>query len=121
MKLGTAAAFLLASGALCAQNEEEVKREFLSKVHTALALKPGAVVADVGSGDDPFHAISISNGVGATGRVVCVDIRQEALDKLKRNLPPGTQNIEVHLGKPDDPVLSRSTFDAVLISNAYHE
>lgn len=108
MKLGTAAVLLLVSGALWAQ-DEDVKRKLFSEVHTALSLKPGAVVADVGSGDDPRHAISISNLVGTAGRVVCVDIKQDALDKLKKSLPAGTRNIEVHLGKPDNPMLPRST------------
>jgi ubiquinone/menaquinone biosynthesis C-methylase UbiE len=110
----------LASCALWEQ-DEEIKEKFFSEVHAALALKPGAVVADIGSGDDSRLALSVSSVVGADGRVVCVDIKQEVLDKLKKNLPLGTRNVEVHLGKPDDPMLPRSSFDAVLISNAYHE
>jgi ubiquinone/menaquinone biosynthesis C-methylase UbiE len=119
MKRGTAV-FLLTFGALWAQ-DEEVKRKLFAEVHTALALRPGAVVADVGTGDNPLHPVSIATAVGTAGRVVCVDIKQKALDKLKQHLPPGTGNIEALLGKPDDPLLPRSTFDAVLISNAYHE
>jgi hypothetical protein len=38
--------------ALWAQ-DDEAKRRFFSDVHAALVLKPGAVVADVGSGDEP--------------------------------------------------------------------
>ncbi len=120
MKLGIAAALLLISTALRAQTEEAMQK-FYSGVHAALALKPGAVVADIGSGDDPEHAIRIAAAIGPNGKVVCVDIKQAALDKLKQKLPASVQNIELHLGKPDDPLLPKNAFDAVLISNAYHE
>jgi len=121
MKLpATAALLLLASATLCGQ-DAETKRKFFSDVHTALALKPGAIVADIGSGDDPMHALGILGVVGETGRVVCVDINQEALDKLRAKVPAQNRNIEFHLGKPDDPLLNRASLDAVLISNAYHE
>ena len=120
MKLSIAAISLLVCNPLGAQTDELI-RKFYSDIHTALALKPGFVVADAGSGDDPAHAVRIAGVTGATARVVCVDINQGALDKLKRNLPAGIQNIEVHLGKPDYPLLTLATFDAILISNAYHE
>src|SRR5260370_16657040 len=101
--------------------DEAVQRKFFSDVHQALALKPGDIVADVGTGDDPLHPIRIASLVGASGRVVCVDIDQNALDKLRKSLPADIRNIEVHLGKTNDPLLAAASFDAVLISNAYHE
>lgn len=120
MRLTALAVSLLAYGALYGQ-DEAIERKFFSDVHQALALKPGTVVADVGTGDDPLHPLRIASAVGPSGRVVCVDIDQKALDKLRKHLPADSTNIEVQLGKPNDPLLPAASFDAVLISNAYHE
>lgn len=102
MRLNALATLLLACAVLCGQ-DETVQRKFFADVHQALALKPGDVVADIGTGDDPLHALRIANVVGPTGRIVCVDIDQKALDKLKRNLPADTTNIQIQLGKANDP------------------
>ncbi len=120
MKLLTCGVFLLAWATLSGQTEA-VQRKFFSDVHEALALKAGSVVADVGTGDNPLHPLRMAEIVGLTGRVVCIDIDQKVLDKLKRNLPPGAANIEVQLGKAGDPLLPENSFDAVLVSNTYHE
>ncbi|HXB67399.1 MAG TPA: methyltransferase domain-containing protein [Candidatus Acidoferrales bacterium] len=120
MKVNVLAVLLLACSALIGQ-DEAIQRKFFSDVHQALALKPGAVVADVGTGDDPLHPLRIANAVGPGGRVVCVDIDQKALDKLRKSLPADTTNIEIHLGRANDPLLPSASFDSVLISNAYHE
>src|SRR5204862_17453 len=88
----------------------------------ALALKEGAVVADIGTGDDPFHPLHIYKAVGSSGKVLCVDIDEKALEQLKGKLKEkGATNVETRLGKPDDPMLPANSVDAVLISNAYHE
>ena len=103
------------------QTEQEYRR-FVAHVQDALALKPGAAVADIGTGDDPFHPLHISKAVGESGKVICVDIDEKALDKLRRKLEEnGVKNIQTQLGKPDDPMLPANSMDAVLISNAYHE
>src|SRR5258708_26367089 len=120
MRFNALAVSLLACSALIAQ-DQVVHRKFFSDVHKALALKPGDIVADVGTGDDPLHPLRIANVVGASGRVVCVDIDHKALDKLRKSLPANTTNIEVQLGKTNDPLLPAASFDAVLISHAYHE
>lgn len=120
MRVNALAASLLVCSGLLGQ-DEAIQRKFFSDVHQALDLKPGGVVADVGTGDDPLHPLRIANAVGPRGRVVCVDIDQKALDKLRKRLPADTTNIEIHLGNANDPLLPVATFDAVLISNAYHE
>jgi ubiquinone/menaquinone biosynthesis C-methylase UbiE len=103
------------------QTEQEYRR-FVAHVQNALALKPGAAVADIGTGDSPYHPLHIAKAVGSSGKVLCVDISEKALEQLKGKLKEkGAANVETHLGKPDDPLLSVNAFDAVLISNAYHE
>jgi ubiquinone/menaquinone biosynthesis C-methylase UbiE len=120
MKTGAGFLSLLALSGLVAQ-DAAVQQKFFSEVHQALQLKPGSVVADIGTGDDPLHPLRMASVVGPSGRVLCIDIDQKALDKLKRNLPPGTANIEVRVGTTDDPMLGSGSVDAVLVSYAYHE
>src|SRR5260370_21117248 len=120
MRFKASALSLLACSGLFGQ-DEALQHKFFSDVHQALALKPSAVVADVGTGDDPLHPLRIARAVGASGRVVCVDINQKALDQLRKSLPADAANVEVQLGKANDPLLPAASFDAVLISNAYHE
>jgi ubiquinone/menaquinone biosynthesis C-methylase UbiE len=120
MLLRLAAAISAMSFSLVAQNDA-LTQKFFADVTAALALREGSIIADVGAGDNPRNALGMAKVIGATGRVVCVDVSQQALEKLKAQLPQGTTNIEVQLGNRDDPLLPPATFDAVLISNAYHE
>ena len=101
---------------------DERYRQFITYIHNALALKPGAVVADIGTGDSPEHPLHLSRAVGESGKVICVDINQKALDTLRRKLDESAvSNVQTLLGKVDDPLLPRKGIDAVLISFAYHE
>jgi ubiquinone/menaquinone biosynthesis C-methylase UbiE len=101
---------------------EEQNRRYLLQVQSALGLHAGATVADIGTGDDPYHPFHISKVVGDSGNVLCVDISEKALERLNGKLKKnGATNIKTQLGKPDDPLLPDSAFDAVLISLAYHE
>lgn len=85
-------------------------------------LKPGSFAADVGSGDSPDHPQRISKAIGPSGKLVCEDIDPSALRKLEAKLKAGgISNVEFVAGAPDDPRLPAHTFDAILISNAYHE
>jgi ubiquinone/menaquinone biosynthesis C-methylase UbiE len=112
---------LLAVSLGLGQTQEEYRR-YVTHVQNALALKPGAAVADIGTGDDPLHPLHISKAVGESGKVLCVDIDEKALEKLRHKLEEnGVTNIQTQLGKPDDPMLPANSVDAVLISNAYHE
>ena len=112
---------LLAISLAFGQTDEQYRR-FVADVQNALALKSGAAVADIGTGDDPFHPLHIAKAVGSSGRVLCIDIDGKALEQLRGKLKEnGATNIETRLGKPDDPMLPANSVDAVLISNAYHE
>src|SRR5215467_5511666 len=94
---------LVAISVALGQTEEQY-RQFIAHIQTALALKPGAVVADIGTGDSPEHPIHISKTVGEFGKVICVDINQRALDSLRRKLDESaTNNVQTQLGKVDDP------------------
>jgi ubiquinone/menaquinone biosynthesis C-methylase UbiE len=100
---------------------EEQYRQLVGHIQTALALKSGAVVADIGAGESPEQPLHISKAVGTSGKVICVDIDEKALAKLRTKLnEDGLTNVETRLGKPDDPRLPAHSVDAVLIAFAYH-
>lgn len=118
-----AALVLVAFVARAQQGDQaEEFRKFIAKIHTAMDLKAGSFVADVGSGDSPDHPVHISRAIGPTGKLVCEDIDKPALQKLAAKLKAdGAQNVDFVVGTLDDPKLPVHTFDAIMISNAYHE
>jgi predicted methyltransferase len=86
----------------------------------ALALKPGDVVVDLGSGSGYF-TLKLSTAVGENGRVIAEDVRSLPLAFLWfRAVQRRQRNVKVLLGEPTDPHLPPRVH-AVLISNTYHE
>jgi ubiquinone/menaquinone biosynthesis C-methylase UbiE len=86
-----------------------------------LGLSKGGRVADVGSGLG-FFTVRLARAVGSEGRVFAVDIDRDTVEKLRWRTQQGPYpQVDVILGRPDDPKLPRETLDAVLIVNSYHE
>jgi len=111
---------LLAISLAVGQTDEQYRR-FVAHVQNALGLKRGAVVADIGTGESPEQALHISKAVGDSGKVICIDIDEKALERLRRTLNEnGLTNVQTRLGKPDDPMLPGKSVDAVLVAYAYH-
>lgn len=88
------------------------------KVLAALAIEPGARVADLGAGDGYFTR-RLAEAVGAAGRVYAVEIDAGALRKL-RALAAREPRVEVVEGAADDPRLPDGAIDLVLLSSVYH-
>ena len=88
---------------------------------TAIAsLKPGEVVLDLGSGGG-FDCFIAGPKVGASGRVIGVDMTPDMLAKARRNLATyrrqsGLDNVEFRLGEIEHLPLPDSSVD-VVISN----
>jgi predicted methyltransferase len=103
---------------------DEGRREEWQKVDqifSAMGVRPGATVADVGAGDG-FFTTRLARAVGADGRVFAVDVDEGALTRLRKRLEDeGIRNVFVVKGTPTDPRLPERTLDAALIVNAYHE
>jgi len=104
--------------------QQEIDRETWQKVadiFEAMAVRPGATVADVGAGDG-FLTTRLSRGVGPAGRVIAVDVSARAIDRLRaRVAQEGLSNVDVIKGDTDDPHLPSAAIDAAVIVNAYHE
>jgi predicted methyltransferase len=86
-----------------------------------LNLKNGSSVVDLGSGAGYF-ALKLSDTVGPNGAVLAVDLRKLSLFFLRvRAFLHSNRNIQIIVGAPDDPKLSGTAVDSVLIANTYHE
>ncbi len=84
---------------------------------TALAsLKEGDTVLDLGSGAG-FDAFLAANKVGATGKVIGVDMTPEMLDRARQNAVEGDYaNVEFRLGEIENIPAADGSVD-VIISN----
>lgn len=85
-----------------------------------LKLSPSSHVADVGC-HEGYFTIKLASTV-TSGKVYAVDISKNRIEKLQENLSErNIRNVQVILGKGDDPGLPTNTLDAVLIVDTYHE
>jgi predicted methyltransferase len=92
-----------------------------AEVMDRLGIGPGAVVADVGSGDGYF-TFRIAERVGPEGRVYAVDIKKDVLEKIDRRADRERRaNIRTIPGSADDPHLPEAALDVAIMVNAYHE
>ena len=87
----------------------------------ALQIRPGAVVADLGAGTGYF-TWRLARRVGPSGKVFAVDVQQNMLDVVARELKKrNLSNVELLLGGESDPRLPVGALDLVFIANSYHE
>lgn len=84
----------------------------------ALALPSGARVADIGAGEGYFVPY-LSDAVGSDGQVYAVEVETELVSTLERRFADAS-NVEVVLGRFDDPLLPEGEIDLILIVNTYH-
>lgn len=98
--------------------EEEERTDLAVK---ALGLKPGEVAADIGCGTG-YYAGRMARIVGDTGLVYGVDIQQEMLDLLTKQMGlRGIKNVKPILGTEKDPKLPPESCDLLLLVDVYHE
>jgi len=90
------------------------------EVMKALALRPGEVVADIGSGPGYF-TLRFARAVGETGRVYAVDVSPNMIRALNRRLrDAGIRNVVPVLSEPDDPLLPDASVDRFVIVDTWH-
>ena len=87
----------------------------------ALDLKPGQMVADVGSGVG-YLTLRIAKRVSPGGKVYGVDVQKEMLVRLRKNAEKAKlSNVETVLGTENDPKLPAGQIDLILMVDVYHE
>ena len=101
---------------------EDPKRDAYQKPHeviTALDLKPGEVIADIGAGSGYF-SFRFAHHVGP-GRVYAVDISPDMILHMNRRMRDmGITNLTTVLAPPDDPLLADGSLDRVFICDVWH-
>jgi len=100
---------------------DDPQRDAWQKPHEviqALALKPDAVIADIGSGTGYF-SVRFANMV-PKGRVYGVDVEPDMVKYLAaRAKREGHKNIVAIAGTPDDPRLPEKA-DLIILVDVYH-
>jgi len=92
----------------------------IDEILARLNLKPGMVIADIGSGSGVFSR-PLAKAVAPSGKVIAVDIEPGLLSYVaesaqKERIP----NIETHLAVPDDAKLPGPVVDLVFIHDVLH-
>src|SRR5262249_51454831 len=83
-------------------------------------LRPGDRVADLGAGSGYF-TLRLARAVAPNGRVYAVDVDEAMNEYLrKRVVQEGLTNVDVILGRSEDPLLPDGSVDLVLVVDTYH-
>jgi ubiquinone/menaquinone biosynthesis C-methylase UbiE len=100
------------------ERQQEERPELLLQL---LPLRPGDVAADIGAGTG-YLSWRMAKKVGEKGCVYCVDIQQEMLDLLSKNMTGHhTTNFQTVLGTITNARLPANSVDLVLMVDVYHE
>ena len=90
------------------------------EVMSLLQLWPGNVVADIGAGTGHFEP-HLAKGVGATGRVLALDVEPHMIAYLKRRVKKEKLgNVTVQEVAAHDPGLADGSVDRLLVVNTWH-
>ena len=92
----------------------------LDEVIACLQLKPGEIIADIGSGTGAF-TIPFAKAVGPAGRALAVDLWPDLLDYINQKAKKqNVTNLQTILGKPDDPRLPPKQVDVAFFHDVFH-
>jgi len=102
---------------------EDPKRDEYQKPHevlTALAIKPGETIADIGAGSGYF-SFRLAHFVGAKGKVYAVDVSPEMIRHINRRIrETKSENIISILADPDDPLLPDRSINRFFVCDVWH-
>jgi precorrin-6B methylase 2 len=108
-------------GAAWLEREEREREERTDVLVTALQLKPGMVVADIGAGTG-YLARRMAPAVMPGGKVLAVDVQPEMVAMLQSAVRrSGLTQIQPLLGAEDDVKLPASSVDLAIMVDVYHE
>jgi ubiquinone/menaquinone biosynthesis C-methylase UbiE len=102
---------------------EDPARDAYQKPHeviTALALKDGERIADIGAGAGYF-TLRFAHHVGDNGTVYAVDISPDMILHVNQAVrDAGLQNVRTILALPGDPLLPARSVDRIFICDTWH-
>ena len=100
---------------------ERDKEERPEMLMSALQIRPGATVADIGSGTGYF-TWRLAQQVGPQGKVYAVDVQQSMLDLTRTAVTEHKlNNVDFVLATDSSPRLPERSCDLVFLAYAYHE
>lgn len=86
-----------------------------------LDIRAGMAVADIGAGSG-YHTVRLSPVVGPRGRIYAQDVMEDYLTDLRAEVARRRLgNVEIVLGRPDDPGLPPASVDRAILVHMYHE
>jgi arsenite methyltransferase len=102
---------------------EDPARDAYQKPHevvTALGLKVGERIADIGAGSGYF-ALRFAQHVGPGGQVLAVDINPDMILHLNQRIRDArVDNVRTVLALPGDPLLAPASVDRIFICETWH-
>ncbi len=102
---------------------DDPKRDAYQRPHeviTALKLREGEVIADLGAGSGYF-TFRLARHVGENGRVYAVDVSPDMVVHLNRRIRDlKAKNVVSILAAPDDPLLADASIDRFFICDTWH-
>ena len=102
------------------EKEGREVRDKQAEVLAALAVAPGASVADIGAGTG-LYSMAFSDVVGEQGRVYAVDIQPYFIEHLQqRARDEGRSNVQPVLATASSSALPAGTVDLAFLCDAYH-
>jgi len=108
-------------GAEWLERPERVEEERPERLLSALDLRPGMTVADIGAGTG-YYSWRIAQRVGVGGTVYAVDIQPEMIKLLEQQMSRrAAVNVKAVLGTLTDPRLPPAGVDLALMVDVYHE
>ena len=107
-------------GADWLEREGRAQEEQTGRMIRRLRLKKGMHVADLGCGTG-FHARRMKQKVGHTGRVVCVDLQPEMLERAREEAEAEGVVLDYVLGAHDTIPLRDASLDRILLVDVFHE
>jgi len=91
-----------------------------NQIMDAIGVKPGMVIGEPGAGSG-YMTFYLAERVGKRGKVYANDISQSALDEIRdRAKREAVTNIELVMGKIDDPVFPIKDLDMIIMVYVLH-
>jgi ubiquinone/menaquinone biosynthesis C-methylase UbiE len=108
-------------GAPWLDREERAREERPEKALSALGLKPGMNVGDIGAGTG-FYSLRVAQRIAPTGVVFANDLQPEMLKRLSMAASKArVANVRTVQGTNTDCKLPENQLDLVLLVDVYHE
>jgi predicted methyltransferase len=95
-------------------------QEEVTRIERALALRPGATVADIGAGDGKY-SVALAKIVGPSGHLYATEISEKSREEIREAVADaGLENVTVIEAGATTTGLPDGCCDAVLMRNVYH-